>query len=68
VHLALAENVDVPAQNLNEFRSMLAASLAVDPDRVPEERLVNIIAIRRAAWLQTMIPTLFVDADRGEAP
>jgi TRAP transporter T-component len=66
VHLALAEGVDVSSQNLAEFRTMLAASLAVDPDRIPEDRLVNVIAIRRAEWLQTMIPTLFVDADQGE--
>lgn len=65
VHLALAEGVDVSSQNLTEFRAMLAASLVVDPDRMPEDRLVNIIAIRRAEWLQTMIPTLFVDADQG---
>jgi hypothetical protein len=67
VHLALAESVSVPAQNLPEFRSLITASLAVDPDRAPDDRLVNTIAKRRAEWLQTMIPMLFVDADEGEA-
>jgi hypothetical protein len=68
VHLALAENVDVTTQNLTEFRSLIGASLAVDPERTPEDRLVNVIAIRRAQWLQTMIPTLFVDLEQGDAP
>ena len=68
VHLALAENVDVTTQNLTEFRSLIAASLSVDPERAPQDRLVNVIATRRAQWLQTMIPTLFVDAEQGDAP
>lgn len=67
VHLALAEAVSVPAQDLPEFRSLITASLAVDPERAPDDRLVNTIARRRAEWLQTMIPMLFVDADEGEA-
>ena len=68
VHLALAETVDVTTQNLTEFRSLIGASLAVDPERTPEDRLVNVIAIRRAQWLQTMIPELFVDVEQGDAP
>ena len=66
VHLALAEAVTVKEQNLDEFRSLIAAALAVDPDRVPELRLVNTIARRRAQWLESRIPDLFVDADGGE--
>ena len=66
VHLALAEAVTVKEQNLAEFRSLIAAALAVDPDRTPELRLVNTIARRRAQWLESRIPDLFVDADGGE--
>lgn len=68
VHLALAEAVTVKEQNLAEFRSLIAAALAVDPDRAPELRLVNTIARRRAQWLESHIPDLFVDADSGEGP
>ncbi len=68
VHLALAEAVTVNEQNLTEFRSLIAAALAVDPDRTPELRLVNTIARRRARWLESRIPDLFVDADGGEGP
>jgi hypothetical protein len=66
VYLALAENVDVRMQNLMEFRSMIEAALAVDPDRVPESRLVNTIARQRAEWLKGRIADLFADAEEGE--
>lgn len=66
VYLALAEGVDVRQQNLMEFRSMIAAALAIDPNRVPEMRLVNTIARRRAEWLNTRIADLFADAEEGE--
>ena len=65
VYLALAEGVDVRQQNLMEFRAMIAAALAVDPDRVPDTRLVNTIAHRRAEWLNTRIADLFADAEEG---
>jgi hypothetical protein len=63
VYLSLAESVDVPAQDLAEFRAMLTAALAVNPERMPESRLVNTLARQRAEWLQTRIPYLFADAD-----
>ncbi len=68
VHLALAEAVAVREQNLAEFRALISAALAVDPDRAPELRLVNAIARRRARWLESRIADLFVDADGGEGP
>ncbi len=61
VHLALAEAVSVREQNLREFRRLIAAAEAVDPDADPEQRLVNVIAKRRAGWLKSRIPDLFLD-------
>lgn len=66
VHLALAESVTVQEQNLEEFRALIAAALAVDPDEVPELRLANIIAQRRARWLQKRIPDLFLEVESTE--
>lgn len=63
VYLALAEAVSVQEQNLKEFRRMLKAASAVDADAVEELRLVNTIAQRRAAWLKTQIPDLFLAAN-----
>jgi predicted anti-sigma-YlaC factor YlaD len=67
VHLALAEAVTIREQNIAEFRALIGAALAVDPDKVPSLRLANTIAQRRARWLQTRIPELFVTADNEEA-
>jgi len=66
VHLALAEGVVVAEQGLGEFRALLAKTLATDPDAVPELRLVNTLARRRAEWLGTRIPDLFIDAEQPE--
>jgi predicted anti-sigma-YlaC factor YlaD len=63
VYLALAEAVTLREQNLAEFRSLLAAALAVDPDRVPALRLANTFARRRAHWLRLRIPDLFLEAE-----
>ncbi len=66
VHLALAETVAVQEQNLGEFRRLIAATLAVDPDAVPRYRLVNTVAERRARWLAGRIPDLFLEAGVAE--
>jgi predicted anti-sigma-YlaC factor YlaD len=63
VHLALAEAVSLREQNLSEFRRLVEAALAVDPDREPQLRLVNTIAHRRALWLQSRLSELFVAYD-----
>lgn len=62
-HIAMAEAVAVREQNLSEFRRLLAAALAVDPDDVPEFRLLNSIALKRAGWLERRIPELFLEVD-----
>jgi predicted anti-sigma-YlaC factor YlaD len=66
VHLALAESVTIQEQNLAEFKALIAAALAVDPDKEPNLRLANIIAQRRALWLQERIPDLFLEAEETE--
>jgi hypothetical protein len=66
VYLALAETVSVRDQNLGEFTALLAAALRVEPNEQPELRLANVIARRRAQWLQTQIPHLFLEAGEPE--
>ena len=63
LHVAYAEAVSVPTQNAAEFREMMEQALAVDPDANPDNRLVNLIAHRRAAWLLERIEDLFLDLD-----
>lgn len=63
VHLALAESVSVRAQDLKEFKALLEKALAVDPDADPSQRLVNLLSHRRARWLKSRIPDLFLEAE-----
>ncbi len=55
-----AESVDEPQQNREEFETMLHKALAIDPDKKPSWRLVNLITQKRAKWLLSRIDTLFV--------
>jgi hypothetical protein len=66
VPLALAESVSVREQNLKEFRALCEAAKAVDPDGARDQRLANVLALRRAAFLETRISDLFVDAEEEE--
>jgi len=67
VHLAYAEAVSVPLQNGAEFRELLQRTLAVDPDATPSNRLVNLLAHRRAHWLAARFDRLILETD-GEEP
>ena len=61
VHIAYAEAVSVPQQDGTEFRAMLDLALAVDPDATPENRLVNLLAHRRARWLALRVDELILE-------
>jgi len=50
-YLSLATSVTVKEQNLAEFKALLNKALAIDPEVVPENRLVNILNQRKARWL-----------------
>jgi predicted anti-sigma-YlaC factor YlaD len=66
VHLALAEAVSVRDQNVAEFRKLIDLALAVDPEADRSQRLVNLLARRRAEWLKTRIPDLFLESEEKE--
>jgi predicted anti-sigma-YlaC factor YlaD len=66
VPLALAESVAVREQNVAEFRALVDAAAAVDPETDRSQRLVNILAQRRAQWLKTRMSDLFLNAEPEE--
>jgi predicted anti-sigma-YlaC factor YlaD len=73
LHLAYAEAVSVPTQNMPEFRYLVGQTLSIDPEQHPENRLVNLIARRRAQWLLNHIDDLILDTDniresKGDQP
>lgn len=59
--VALAESVCVPQQRRAEFEALLREALRIDPDLVPESRLANVLAQRRARWLLSRIDNLFIE-------
>lgn len=61
LYLSFGENACVPAQNREEFQSLLQRALNIDPDQRPEGRLANLVAQRRARWLLGRIDELFLD-------
>ena len=61
--VSLAENVSVQQQNLAEFQSLLDSALVVDLERAPQQRLVNVLAKRRAQWLREHTADFFLDAE-----
>jgi predicted anti-sigma-YlaC factor YlaD len=68
VYVSLAEGVSVQEQNLAEFQSLLDKAQAVDIERAPQNRLVNVLSQRRAQWLREHAGDLFLDADATGDP
>ena len=60
-YLALATGVSVAEENRDEFRDLLETALAIDPDEAPENRLLNLIAQKRARVLLDHIDDLFFE-------
>lgn len=60
-YLSYAESVLVAAQNRTEFESVLKKALEVDVNKVPDYRLANLIAQKRARWLLTRLDLLFLE-------
>jgi len=59
-YVALAESVALPEQNRPEFEELLHQALAIDVDRKPEYRLMNLLMQERARWLLAQADLLFV--------
>ena len=58
--VSFAEAVSVQNQNRAEFQALLEKALAINPDAVPESRLQNLVAQRRARWLLGRVDDLFI--------
>lgn len=62
-YLALAEATCIPAQDRATFESLLQKALAVDPDLVAKDRLINTVMQKRARWLLGRLDELFLPAE-----
>jgi predicted anti-sigma-YlaC factor YlaD len=59
-YVSYAQAVAIPRQDYDTFKRCLEAALAVDPDADPSNRLVNIIAQRKARYLLDSAAQFFV--------
>jgi hypothetical protein len=59
--VALAEAVCVPQQRRREFEALLGQALRIDVDRETSIRLATLVAQRRARWLLSRAPQLFIE-------
>ncbi|MEY2410184.1 MAG: hypothetical protein QOF48_2854, partial [Verrucomicrobiota bacterium] len=51
-------------QDRAEFETLLRKALAIDPDALPDSRLMNTLAQRRATWLLGRTDELFLPASK----
>ena len=65
-YLAYAEAVSIPQQNAAEFRTLIERALAVDADADPQNRLANMLALRRARWIASRADELILEDDPRE--
>ncbi|NPV83942.1 MAG: hypothetical protein HPY46_10225 [Candidatus Aminicenantes bacterium] len=64
--LSLATTVAVKNQNRQEFISLLKKVLEFDPDRAPQNRLVNTLNKRKAAWLLEHVDDFFLPPEDSQ--
>jgi predicted anti-sigma-YlaC factor YlaD len=67
-YLSLATTVAVKEQNFKEFKALLNTALALDPDAVPEKRLVNVLNQRKAQWLLEHAEDYFIETEEPNPP
>ena len=62
-YLSLATAVSVKEQNYAEYKELLGKALAIDPETVPENRLVNVLNQRKARWLLEHADDFFLETE-----
>jgi len=64
--VSLATTVSIKTQNLREFRELLKKAAEFDVEISPEDRLVNILNIRKAKWYLENEEDFFLVTDRDD--
>ncbi|MDR3171314.1 MAG: TRAP transporter TatT component family protein [Treponema sp.] len=65
-YVSYAEAVCIPAQDYDTFKTYLETAVALDVEADPANRLVNILAQRKARYLLDMASNYFFDLDPGD--
>jgi predicted anti-sigma-YlaC factor YlaD len=64
-YVSYAQAISIPAQDYDKFKELLDTALSIDPDRQPSNRLVNILAQRKAQYLLDNAVLFFINFDSG---
>ncbi|MDR0322976.1 MAG: TRAP transporter TatT component family protein, partial [Treponema sp.] len=64
-YVSYAQAVSIPAQDYDRFKELLETALAVDIDKNPQNRLVNILAQQKARYLLDSSVLFFIYFDDG---
>lgn len=62
IWLSWAESVSVAEQDRDEFLALVDQALTFDVSAHPENRLLNVLAQRRARWLRSTVDDLFLES------
>ncbi len=62
-YVSLATTVSIKTQNIKEFRDLLKKAIKVDISKDPDNRLVNILNIRKAKWYLAHEEDFFLTTD-----
>jgi len=65
-YVSYAKAVSIPAQDYDKFKELLETALAIDPDKNPANRLVNIISQRKARYLLDFAYLFFIGISNDE--
>jgi len=65
-YVSYAQAVCIPAQDYDKFKELLDKALAIDPDKDPSNRLVNIISQRKARYLLNSAAQFFFALDNDD--
>lgn len=65
-YVSYAQAICVPAQDYNKFKELLDTALAIDPDIDTANRLVNILAQKKAKYLLDNASYFFIDFNDEE--
>ena len=64
VYVSYAENSCLQLQKRAEFQAVLEQALKIDPDKDPDNRLLNLVSQQRDRWLLSRAGELFLEPAR----
>ncbi|MDR3019693.1 MAG: TRAP transporter TatT component family protein [Treponema sp.] len=65
-YVSYAQAITIPAQDYDKFKELLESALAIDTDKDPSNRLINILSKQKARYLLDNAALFFITFDTGD--